>query len=144
MIPRLRAPVVLLLVALSALAVACDDAERGFEELICVGSAKEMHGAVVSLDGKPVGRLDYLMLHDTWFDQLLKKLYPDSPAHDAVALNIAIRPDGLSKGEHEVSISKPGFADHVQTFTYPFEGPEETIYIVFAPQPLVRLQDGPK
>ena len=121
---------------LAAVATACSKVASQPQEIICVASTKEMCAAVVAVDGKPVGALDYLVLHGTWFDRVLKVLFPNSLSHDAVALNIVLSPGELTEGTHELSVSKPGYLPHIEAFSYPLPNAEKPLHVVVVPRPL--------
>ena len=89
----------------------------------------------MSVDGELVGYLDFLMFHDTLYGHLMKKLYPDVPLHDAVALKLLLRPGKLSVGKHEVLVSKPGFLAQKATFNYPITSPEKTVLLFVQAKP---------
>jgi hypothetical protein len=105
-------------VALLLVLAAC--AAEPASDIVTVAATKHLLGATVVLDGVAVGRLEYLQTHGTWFEALMKRLYPDSPLHETVALNISLDPSRMSRGLHEARLEQPNGAPLVGTFTYPF------------------------
>ena len=120
-----------LLGTLGLVFLACEP-EPAFVVTVC--GTKPLHGAMVALDGVEVGEMDYLMVHGTWFEAAMKKLYPDSPMDDIVALNIPIGPQGLSAGRHQVTVTKPGFVSESQAFEFPDPNGQEQVTLSFFPR----------
>ena len=99
-----------------AAAICCDfdDHWRG----VNVSGMEEWRGATVSIDGSAVGKLDYLMTHDTWFEKWMKRK-GDSPMFHVVSLNVPFDLQRAKAGTHQVSVAKPGGAALTLQITYP-------------------------
>jgi hypothetical protein len=79
---------------------------------------EEWRGAVVSIDGVAVGKLEYLRTHGSWFEKLLKGS-GDSPMFHVVTLNVPFDPQRTPVGAHVVSVAKPGGPTLKCELTYP-------------------------
>jgi hypothetical protein len=79
----------------------------------------EWRGASVAIDGRQVGQLEHLMLHDSAWEEWLKKQHGDSPMFHMVALNVPFKSDKLAPAVHKVVIQKPGGRSVEGEFTYP-------------------------
>ena len=93
-------------VALALLATRCSS-EPDWTGVNIVAN-EEWLDATVWIDSHAVGKLQYLMLHDTNEEKLLKKRYGDSPAFHMVALNVPFDAARAKHGVHKVRIEKEG------------------------------------
>lgn len=97
---------VVLVITLLAL-VSCDhetEIQRGFN----VAADESLLGAAIQLDGGHVGTLQHLMLHGSWYEKLLVKIYGESPAAHMVAANVILDSEADVTGERRMSILKNG------------------------------------
>jgi hypothetical protein len=86
---------------------------------ISINAMEEWVDATVSIDGTPVGNLQFLALHDSAYENWLKKKDGDSPLFHAVALNVPFNPGKMRAGVHTIQIAKPGLATVQGEFTFP-------------------------
>jgi hypothetical protein len=90
------------------------------KDLLSVAAPKDYLGASVTVDGTLRGALAHLDTPGTWFDSLLRRLYPDSPVHTVVVLNLFL-PSTIKAGVHDVRVTLPSGKALVGKFTYPFK-----------------------
>jgi hypothetical protein len=102
--------------ALALTAIRCGDSEWSG---INVSAMDEWQGASVAIDGRQVGQLQHLMLHDSAWEEWLKKQHGDSPIFRMVALNVPFKTGTVSPGVHKVVIRKPDRGAVEGEFTYP-------------------------
>ena len=107
-----------LLAALLALLAAC--ASEPTYDILTVAAPSEFLGATVVLDGTVVGTLEHLQTHGTLFEAAMKRLHPDSPLPETVALNIPIVPSRMRVGVHEARLERSTRSPLVGAFSYPF------------------------
>lgn len=85
---------------------------------ITVNATEAWVDATVTIDGQNVGKLQYLMLHDTAAEKVIQK-NGDSPMFHSVALNVPFDPKRVRPGVHKVQIEKPGQPPVAGEFTWP-------------------------
>ncbi len=81
---------VVLLLAMLCSCFEREEMQRGF----VVIAPDSYDGATLTVDGKPVGQLRYLSIHGSLFEDILTKIYGDSPANHVVSarINFAVTP----------------------------------------------------
>jgi hypothetical protein len=105
--------------AVAAVALAtirCSDSEWSG---VNISAMEDWHGASVVIDGRQVGKLEHLMLHDSAWEEWLKKQHGDSPMFHMVALNVPFEASKVGPAVHRVVIQKLGRGSVEGEFTYP-------------------------
>jgi len=114
------------------LVVACDAQSEPIAG-ISISGGPELDGASVYFDDRLAGRLEHLVFHDTWLDRLMKRLYPGSPAHDVVALNIDMSEFVSAPAAHVVRVEKGSLPTATHSLVFPPKPETRWVYLFVMP-----------
>ena len=96
---------------------------------VSVTGVPELRGAAVYFDERLAGHLDYLFPPDRLLTRVLKRIYPDSPPLEVVALNIDMSRFIALPSQHVLRVEWPGHSEVRYEFVFPPKEKARWLYL---------------